>query len=76
MSETKLCPTRKEVSIQTLGEADGPVLGHTEDFLLCIQEKCAWWVEEKEVYFSGGALVSGGTITVPGHCVALDWGKK
>lgn len=75
MSKTKLCPMRKDVEISRMG-LEGLATGQQEDFLPCIQEKCAWWVEQKEVHVSGTALLSPGTITVPGHCVALGWGKK
>ena len=66
MSEIKLCPKSfNQPMVTGKGIYD------------CVQEKCAWWIEPT---FWGPADDVANTrwdyIKVPGHCVALDWGKK
>ncbi|MDD5007276.1 MAG: hypothetical protein PHC68_02600 [Syntrophorhabdaceae bacterium] len=70
MSDYKLCPMRKCTS-----EEDRDCI--VDDFLPCVQEKCAWWIEAIPDYeapgpLTGNPIMYSGT---PGHCVALDWGK-
>ncbi len=62
MSETKRCP------MMFCQGGGGPYRTY------CIQEKCAWYVEEVREIVS----IDGETIkeAIPGHCAALDWGKR
>jgi len=70
MSEIKLCPMKKDVILQNFG--------HLEDFLPCVQEKCTWWVEARQIsktYDPAIKMTKDGLLIIEGHCVALDWGK-
>lgn len=71
----KFCPMRKEEKTYRREYFEGPATGREETFLCCIQEKCSWWVEKKEVHFSGTALLSPGEINVPSHRAILNTGK-
>ena len=70
MSEIKLCPMKKDVILQK-SIHDGSTVGHLEDFLPCIQEKCAWWI--MGCIWSGEKQDVVSIHDVPGHCAALDW---
>jgi len=74
MSESKLCPMRKETisdayrQIRDSNELEQP---KTEVFLVCIQEKCAWWIPEQNIVEE----LARESIAVSGHCVIADMGK-
>ena len=48
----------------------------TEEFLLCIGDKCAWWVKCLREYGELNAMTGYRQEVDEGHCVAHDWGKR
>lgn len=72
MSEPKRGTMRTNLCPMSFNLTPGP-----KDSYECIREKCGWWVEEKRWTTVEEQRMWGvKEISIGGHCVALDWGKK
>ena len=72
MSEPKLCPLQIVDTGRTRNTVGPPV----KELMECAQEKCAWWVEARQVsktYDPAIKMTKDGLLIIEGHCVALDW---
>jgi hypothetical protein len=64
--DEKLCPLRKRA--YKLGSGPGMPRSTSDDFLPCIREKCAWWIEGGPVYCSEGNYMANDCAIVIPDC--------
>ena len=76
LNEPKLCPLHMVETGKTRATFGEPL----KELMVCVQEKCTWWVPKKEEVVpykyaeSCAAPLTEIAVTL-GHCVVLDWGK-